>query len=141
MKTALSERSVRLVVLTAASAVALAAAAHADAGTYGKLIARHQAAPSASLQTSFAGPPPPRAFLLVVTEPSGAPLDLSWSVRCVGHGPSRRESGGAAGAATVSGGRWVKRVATTWIEHPTSCVGSIAGSAAASPVLVRVFTQ
>ena len=54
---------------------------------------------------------------------------------------SRRESGGASGEATVSSGHWVKHVRADWIKHPAYCTGSIVGSAASSPVLVRVFAQ
>lgn len=109
----------------------------AGAEGYGRLIARHSATPTGALDTSFDHVRPPRAFLLVVTEPKGEPLSFRWSVHCLGSGP--RESGGASGRAIVSSGHWVKRIRPTWIKHPVSCSGTIVGSAAASPVLVRVF--
>jgi hypothetical protein len=109
------------------------------ASTYGRVIARHLAPPAASLRTSFAGVARPKAFLLVVTEPTHETLHFTWSIRCASASP--RESGGATGAATVSSGHWVKRVPVAQLEHATACAGSISGSAAASPVLVRVFAQ
>jgi hypothetical protein len=110
-----------------------------DANTYGRPVARHLAAPASSLQTSFAGVARPRAFLLVVTEPTHEQLHFTWSIRCTSASP--RETGGATGAATVSTGHWVKRVPVAQIARATACAGSISGSAAASPVLVRVFAQ
>jgi hypothetical protein len=110
-----------------------------DASTYGRVIARHLAPPAASLQTSFATMARPKAFLLVVTEPTHETLHFSWSIRCASASP--RESGGATGSATVSSGHWVKRVPVVQITRATACAGSISGSAAASPVLVRVFAQ
>jgi hypothetical protein len=113
--------------------------ASVGANTYGRVIARHLAAPATSLQTSFAAVARPSAFLLVVTEPTHETLHFSWSIHCASASP--RESGGATGAATVSSGHWVKRVRVAQITHATACAGSISGSAAASPVLVRVFAQ
>ncbi len=109
------------------------------ATTYGKLIVRNNAMPASALDTQFSHVRPPRSFLLVVTEPSKTELQFKWSVHCAS--ASRRESGGASGEATVSSGHWVKQVRATWIKHPAYCTGSIVGSAASSPVLVRVFTQ
>jgi hypothetical protein len=109
------------------------------ATTYGKLIVRNNAMPASALDTQFSHVRPPRSFLLVVTEPSKTELQFRWSVHC--DSASRRESGGASGEATVSSGHWVKQVRATWIKHPAYCTGSIVGSAASSPVLVRVFTQ
>jgi hypothetical protein len=116
-----------------------ALSASVDANTYGRVIARHQAAPATSLQTSFAAVARPTAFLLVVTEPTHETLHFTWSIRCASASP--RETGGATGAATVSSGHWVKRVAVAQLRRATACAGSISGSAAASPVLVRVFAQ
>ena len=113
--------------------------ASVDATTYGRVIARHLAPPATSLQTSFAGVTRPKAFLLVVTEPTRETLHFTWSIRCGSASP--RESGGATGAATVSSGHWVKRVPVAQLKHATACAGSISGSAAGSPVLVRVFAQ
>jgi hypothetical protein len=98
------------------------------ATTYGKLIVRNNAMPASALDTQFSHVRPPRSFLLVVTEPSKTELQFKWSVRCAS--ASHRESG-----------HWVKQVRATWIKHPAYCTGSIVGSAASSPVLVRVFTQ
>lgn len=111
----------------------------ADANTYGTLLARHHAAPATSLETGFTSTAPSGSFLLVVTEPAHATLEVRWSLRCVG--TSHHERGGASGKALISNGHWVKRVRTDWIEHPVSCAGSISGSAASSPVLVRVFAD
>jgi hypothetical protein len=110
-----------------------------SATTYGKLIVRNSALPAAVLDTQFGHVRPPRSFLLVVTEPSKTELQFKWSVHC--YSTSRRESGGASGEATVSSGHWVKQVRPTWIKYPAYCTGSIVGSAASSPVLVRVFAQ
>jgi hypothetical protein len=110
-----------------------------DANTYGRHVARHLAAPASSLQTSFAGVARPRAFLLVVTEPTHEQLHFTWSIRCTSASP--RETGGATGAVTVSTGHWVKRVPVAQIARAAACGGSISGSAAASPVLVRLFAQ
>jgi hypothetical protein len=121
----------------------IAASASASTGvranTHGRLIARHLAAPTTSLKTRFARVAPARSFLLVVTEPAREPLHLTWSIRCFGN--SRRESGGATGAATVASGHWVKRVPAIWIKHPTDCAGTVSGTAAASSVLIRVFAR
>jgi hypothetical protein len=119
-------------------AAALCPAA-ALAGTYGTLIVRHNAAASAALETRFDRVRPPQSFLLVVSEPSKAPLKFKWSVRC--SSSTHKESGGASGEAVVASGHWVKRVRANWIKHPISCSGSIDGSAAGSPVLVRVFAD
>jgi hypothetical protein len=111
----------------------------ASGETYGRLIVRHKAAPVASLETRFARVRPPRSFLLVVTEPGREQLNFNWSLHCVGSQPGER--GGASGNASVASGRWVKRIRPDWIKHPVSCSGTIEGSAAASPVLVRVFAN
>ncbi len=124
-------------------AVVLAVAAisplAAGASTYGTLLARRDATPSASLETSFSNVRPPASFLLVVTEPTDASISFRWSLRCVS--ASGRERGGASGAATVSSSRWVKRVRTDWIKHPAECSGTTSGSAASTAVLVRVFAD
>jgi hypothetical protein len=113
--------------------------ASVDASTYGRPVARHLASPTSSLQTSFARVIRPTAFLLVVTEPTHEQLHFTWSIRCTNTSP--RETGGATGAATVSTGRWVKRVPVAQLRPTSKCAGSISGSAGASPVLVRVFAQ
>lgn len=136
----MSPRRQRLLpCLALLAAVGALCATSAGAETYGRLIVRHSATPSAALDTSFGHVRPPRSFLLVVTEPKGEPLSFRWSVHCIGSGP--KESGGASGRAVVSSGHWVKRIRPLWIKHPVSCSGSIAGSAAGSPVLVRVFAD
>lgn len=109
------------------------------ASTYGRLIARSDAAPSAPLEARFTRVRPPVAFVLVVTEPTNAPLVFRWSLRCVGI--SGRESGGASGEATPSRGHWVKRVRADWIKHPAACSGSVSGFAGTNPVLARVFVD
>jgi hypothetical protein len=111
----------------------------AAAETYGRLIVRHSATPTETFAAPFSHVRPPRAFLLVVTEPNREQLNFRWSVHCVGSGP--KESGGASGRASVASGHWVKRIQPSWIKHPVSCSGTIEGSAAASPVLVRVFAD
>jgi hypothetical protein len=122
-----------------AASAALGSSATASAWTYGRLLVRHSAAPSTSLETRFAGVRPPRSFLLVVTEPNREQMNFTWSLHCVGsHGG---ESGGASGRANVAGWRWVKRIRPNWIKHPVSCSGTIEGSAGASPVLVRVYAD
>jgi hypothetical protein len=122
-----------------AAGAALACSATASAQTYGRLLVRHSAAASTSLETHFDGVHPPNSFLLVVTEPNREQLHFTWSLHCVGsHG---RESGGASGRANVPGWRWLKRIRPTWIKHPVSCSGTIEGSAGASPVLVRVYAD
>lgn len=121
---------------TSLACVALGAAP-AVAGTYGKLIVRHSVAPAATLETHFSNVPAARSFLLVVTEPAREPLSFTWSLRC--DGANHRESGGASGRATIANGHWVKRISPLWIEHPARCSGSVAGVAAGTPVLVRVF--
>ena len=95
--------------------------------------------PASKLDTQFGHVRPPRSFLLVITEQSKTELQFKWSVRC--YSTSHRESGGASGEAVVSSGHWVKQVRPTWIKHPGYCAGSIVGTAASSPVLVRVFAQ
>ena len=109
------------------------------ASGYGKLIVRNNALPASMLDTQFSHIQPPQSFLLVVTEPSKTVLRFKWSVHC--YSTARRESGGANGEATVSSGHWVKRIRADWIKHPAYCTGGIVGSAASSPVLVRVFAQ
>ena len=123
-------------VLSASAALCSAPAA---ARTYGRLIVRHSAAPAAPLDTRFGHVPPPRSFLLVVTEPNRYKLNISWSVRCLGSKP--KESGGASGRASIASGHWLKRIRPDWIKHPVSCSGTIHGSAGASSVLVRVFVN
>jgi hypothetical protein len=129
----------RWIAMAGAVLASGAVPASVGASTYGRVIARRLAPPAASLQTSFAGVARPNAFLLVVTEPTHETLHFTWSIHCAGGSP--RESGGATGAATVSSGHWVKRVQVAQLEHATACAGSISGSAAGSPVLVRVFAQ
>ncbi len=109
------------------------------AGTYGRLIVRGSALPASMIDTRFAHTTPARSFLLVVSQTGTSELQFKWSVHCFN--PARRESGGASGEVAVTSGRWVKQVRANWIRHPTYCTGSIAGSAAGSPVLVRVFAQ
>jgi hypothetical protein len=128
----------RLSALTAASVTCVAlGAVPALAGTYGKLIVRHSAAPATTLETRFSRIPAANSFVLVVTEPAHEPLSFTWSLRC--DGANHRESGGASGRATIANGHWVKRISPHWIVHPVTCSGSIAGVAAGTPVLVRVF--
>lgn len=129
----------RLLVPTAAffACVALGAAP-AGAGTYGKLIVRHNAAPAATLETRFSNVRATESFVLVVTEPAREPLSFSWSLRC--DGASHHERGGASGRATIANGHWVKRISPDWIAHPATCSGSIGGVAAGTSVLVRVFS-
>jgi hypothetical protein len=121
------------------ASAALCSASSATAETYGRLIVRHSATPTTSFATPFSHVRPPKSFLLVVTEPNREPLDFRWSVHCVGS--KSKESGGASGRASVASGHWVKRIQPRWIKHPVSCSGTIEGSAAASPVLVRVFAD
>jgi len=109
------------------------------ASTYGKLIARNAAAPGALLDAQFAHARPAQSFLLVVTEPTRTELQFKWSLHC--YNSARKQSGGASGQVTVSSGHWVKRVRANWIKHPVYCAGGVVGSAAASPVLVRIFAQ
>ncbi len=113
--------------------------ASAGASSYGRLIVRNNALPASTLDTQFTHVQPPQSFLLVVTEQNRASLHFKWTLHC--YSATRRESGGASGEATVSSGHWVKRVRADWIKHPAYCTGSIAGSAASSPVLVRIFAQ
>jgi hypothetical protein len=122
-----------------AAGATLCSASPAAAETYGRLIVRDSATPSASFATPFSHVRAPKSFLLVVTETHMEPLSFRWSVHCVGSGS--KESGGASGRASVTSGHWVKRIEPRWIEHPVSCSGTIEGSAAASPVLVRVFAD
>jgi hypothetical protein len=89
------------------------------------------------LEAQFQRVPPPGSFLLVVTEPAETQLKFKWSLHCFG--ASHRASGGASGEATVSSGRWAKQIRANWIKHPAYCSGSVVGSVASSPVLVRVF--
>jgi hypothetical protein len=111
----------------------------AAASIYGRLIVRNDALPAAVLDTHFQHVPPPRSFLLVVTEPRKSELQFKWSLRCYNN--ARRESGGASGEVTVSSDRWIKQVRANWIEHPAYCTGAVVGSAATSPVLVRVYAR
>ena len=128
----------RLLTPAVASVACLAlGVAPAVAGSYGKLIARHRAAPAETLETRFSNVRAARSFLLVVTEPAREPLSFTWSLRC--DGANHHESGGASGRATIANGHWVKRVSPQWIKHPVTCSGSVAGVAAGTPVLVRVF--
>jgi hypothetical protein len=127
-----------MAALLAIAALWLASSAVAT-GNYGKLLARHNAAPASTLETHFGRVAPSSSFLLVVTEHSRTQLDFSWSVHCFD--PAHKASGGASGKATVVNGHWVKRVRADWIKHPAYCMGSVEGSASASPVLVRVFAD
>jgi hypothetical protein len=128
----------RLLALIVVPFAALAATTTAAAArTYGALIVRNDAPPSAMLTTSFAHVRPSGSFLFVVTEPVKTPLRFRWSIRCAS--ANGRENGGASGAAAVANGHWVKRVGVTWIKHPASCSGNVEGSTSTSPVLVRVF--
>jgi hypothetical protein len=129
----------RLIPLGVALVIVALSAANVSASTYGRLVVRHSAAPGSMLETQFAGVRPPGSFLLVITEPAQTQLQFKWSVHC--SNTARRESGGASGEATVTGGHWVKRVRANWIKHPANCSGSVVGSAASSPVLVRVFAD
>jgi hypothetical protein len=126
-------------IAAVAAGVTLCSASPAAAETYGRLIVRDSATPSAPFATPFSHVRAPKSFLLVVTEPNREPLSFRWSVHCVGSG--FKESGGASGRASVTSGHWLKRIEPRWIEHPVSCSGTIEGSAAASPVLVRVFAD
>ncbi len=129
-------------LLRAIAALTVSAALYsvpASAETYGRLLVRENATPTTAFATRFSHVRPPRSFLLVVTEPNREQLNFRWSVYCVGSGP--KESGGASGRASVASGHWVKRIQPRWIKHPVSCSGTIEGSAAASPVLVRVFAH
>jgi hypothetical protein len=132
------QRLLPAIVAVAASAT-LCSSSPAAAETYGRLIVRDSATPTASFATPFSHVRPPKSFLLVVTEPKREPLNFRWSVHCVSSGS--KESGGASGRASVASGHWVKRIEPRWIKHPASCSGTIEGSAAASPVLVRVFAD
>jgi hypothetical protein len=136
----MSSNRPRIVPLLAIIAIGATApyAASASAKSYGKLIALRHAAPAAPLDARFSRVHAPRAFLLVVTEPSNEQLNFKWSLHCVGAKP--RESGGASGRASTVSGHWVKRVRPTWIKHPAFCSGTIEGSSATSPVLVRIFS-
>lgn len=128
-----------VLALLAASTTALLGPASAAASSYGELIVRHSAPPASALATQFAHVPAARSFLLVVTEPTRAPLRFSWALHC--SSSDRRASGGASGEASVSSGHWVKQVRANWIRHPSYCSGAVAGSAAGSPVLVRVYAD
>jgi len=134
----MSSNRLRLLVPAATSLACVAlGSAPAVAGTYGKLIVRHSAGPAETLETRFSNVRAARSFLLVVTEPAREPLSFTWSLRC--DAASHRESGGASGRATIANGHWVKRISLHWIQHPARCSGSVAGVAAGTPVLVRVF--
>jgi hypothetical protein len=134
----MSSNRLRILAPAATSLACVAlGAAPAVAGTYGKLIVRHSAAPAETLDTHFSNVPAASSFLLVVTESAREPLSFTWSLRC--DGANHRESGGASGRATIANGHWVKRISPHWIQHPTRCSGSVAGVAAGAPVLVRVF--
>lgn len=111
----------------------------AAASTYGRLIVRTAAAPASMLDTQFARARPPQSFVLIVTEPTKTELQFKWSLRC--YNAARKESGGASGEVTVTSGHWVKRVRANWTKHPAYCAGGIVGSAAGSPVLVRIFAR
>jgi hypothetical protein len=134
----MSSKRLRLLAPTATSLACVAlGAAPAVAGTYGKLIVRHSAGPAETLETHFSNVRAARSFLLVVTEPAREPISFTWSLHC--DGANHRESGGASGRATIANGHWVKRISPHWIQHPARCSGSVAGVAAGTPVLVRVF--
>jgi hypothetical protein len=126
-----------LAAVAISAAVSVSCPAFAEATSYGKLIASRHAAPTTALDVQFSRVRAPRAFLLVVTEPSHERLSVKWSLHCAGAAPS--ESGGASGRASIVDGHWVKRVRPVWIKHPVSCSGTIEGSPATSPVLARVF--
>ncbi len=126
-----------LLPVAASLACVALGATPAIAGTYGKLIVRHSAAPAETFETHFNNVRAARTFLLVVTEPAREPLSFRWSLHC--DGPNHRESGGASGRATIANGHWVKWISPHWIKHPVTCSGSISGAAAGTPVLVRVF--
>jgi hypothetical protein len=109
------------------------------ASTYGRLIARNAAAPASLLDTHFSHARPAQSFLLIVTEPTKTELQFKWSLHC--YNDARKQSGGASGEVTVSSGHWVKRVRANWIKQPAYCAGGVVGSAAGSPVLVRIFAR
>lgn len=135
-------RSLRLSLLGPAAVAALAAvlvAGVADATTYGRLIVRNNATPASALDTRFARVPPPRSFLLVVTEPAKTKLQFTWSLHC--YNAARRESGGSSGEVTVTTGHWVKQVRANWIAHPAYCTGGVTGSPTGAPVLIRIFAD
>ena len=129
----------RLVTLAPVLAIAALLPASVAASTYGTLVVRHSALPGTMLEAQFGRVPSAGSFLLVVTEPAKTQLQFKWSVHC--YNAARRESGGASGEATIASGHWVKRVRANWIKHPAYCSGSVIGSAATSPVLVRVFAD
>jgi hypothetical protein len=120
-------------------AIAALLPASVAASTYGTLVVRHSALPGTMLEAQFGRVRPAGSFLFVVTEPAKTQLQFKWSVHC--YNAARRESGGASGEATVASGHWVKRVRANWIKHPAYCSGSVIGSAATSPVLMRVFAD
>jgi hypothetical protein len=138
MPAAPSQRALTLIAVCVVTLVATALpAVAAVAGTYGTLIVRHDTPPATPLATNFVRVRPTGSFLLVVTQPSGAALRFRWSIHCAG--ALRDERGGASGVASVSSVRWIKRVRVNWIDHPTSCSGTVEGSASSNPVLVRVY--
>jgi hypothetical protein len=119
-------------------AVACPAALGAQ-GEYGKLIAQGKLGAGGTPKASFHGVRPARVFWLVVTNPAGPSLGVTWSVSC--SDPAHKASGGATGEATIAHGHWAKRVRADWIKHPSYCSGRVEGLTGSGPLKIRVFAE
>jgi hypothetical protein len=112
--------------------------APAATSAYGKLIASSPGRTASTAEADFHLASPPRVFWLLVTDPAGAKLSISWSISC--SNPARGKRGGATGKAIAGRGRWVKRIRADWVTRPTSCSGVVRGSADRSqPVQIHVY--
>jgi hypothetical protein len=111
----------------------------AAGGGYGRLIATAKIEAAGIPKASFHGVRPAPVFWLVVSNPTTAKHDISWSVSCAN--PAHKASGGSKGEATIVRGRWVKRIRANWITHPSYCSGRVEGVAGSAPLQLRVYAD
>jgi hypothetical protein len=127
-----------LLAILGALAVSSAATAAAGGG-YGRLIATAKIEAAGIPKASFHGVRPAPVFWLVVSNPTTAKHDITWSVSCAN--PAHKASGGSKGEATIVHGRWVKRISANWIKHPSYCSGRVEGVAGSAPLNLRVYAD
>jgi hypothetical protein len=106
---------------------------------YGKLVAQGKLDATGTPKASFHGVRPARVFWLVVTNPAGPSLGVTWSVSC--SNPAHKASGGATGEATIAHGHWAKRVRADWIKHPSYCSGRVEGLTDSGSLKIRVYAE
>ncbi len=129
-------RALLVTVLAIAVACPAALAAHRD---YGKPIAQGRLGVDGTPKASFHGVRPAPSFWLVVANPAGASLGISWSVSC--SDPTHKANGGATGEATIAPGHWAKRVRADWIKHPAYCSGKVEGLIGSGPLRIHIYAE